>query len=305
MAKITPPPRVNILEALPELAAQTTTTIRLHPRHGDVPELSASKIGGTFLWPDDEPWPIMPSRRPDWYDNSKYFTWDIPDATLIAFVPVLQINARDVPDFSFPPGKDLLQLLWYPLNSDERRISRVFWRNSHEVTHPLAQMPASPHASERFISTPCILTFERVVEYPDSDELTSEQCARIDAWIDRENILPIDPLDDIKETLYEFELSVCPGNKLGGYVAWIQYAEWKTCDNCGRQMEHLLTLTDMDVDGGTWVRWLAVEDRDLWINGGNQRMLANAPDWGLGGGSMYYLVCRYCADWPVKVVYQR
>ncbi len=37
MTKTTPPPRVNILEALPELAAQTTTTTRLHPRRGDVP----------------------------------------------------------------------------------------------------------------------------------------------------------------------------------------------------------------------------------------------------------------------------
>jgi hypothetical protein len=202
MSKTTPPPRVNILEVLPELAAQITTTIRLHPRRGDVPELSASKIGGVFLWPDDEPWPTMPSRRPDWYDNLKSFTWDIPDGTPIAFVPVLQINARDVPDFPFPLGKDLFQLLWYPLDIDEppfHCIPRVFWRNSHAVIHSFAQMPLSLHADPNLIPMPCTLTFEHVIEYPDTDELTSEQHARIDAWIDRENILPFDKDDDIKE----------------------------------------------------------------------------------------------------------
>jgi hypothetical protein len=248
-------------------------------------------------------------RRPKRYDefHERLGIPEIPDGMLIPFAPVLQINAIDVPEFPFPLGKDLLQLLWYPQDTDDppyQCVPRVLWRNSQTVVHPLAVMPSSPHANPHLIPKPCTLTFERVMEYPDSDEFTSEQLARLDAWIDREKVPPLHEDDDIKETLYQFELSTCPGNKLGGYAAWIQNAQWKTCESCGRQMEHLLTLTDMDVDGGTWQRWLALEDRELW-QAGYQHELANAPDWWLGGGSMYYFVCRQCADWPVKPVYQR
>jgi hypothetical protein len=254
----------------------------------------------------------MPAVRPQWYDRfldrQWHIEWDIVEGTPIALIPVLQINAKDVPEFPFPPGKDLLQLLWYPLVSDApplRGVPKVFWRNIESIVHPLADMPLSPHADPRFVPYPCVLNFERVIEYPDSDSLTSEQYARLNAWLDSQEIVFEDDRYQEKETIYQFELSVCPGNKLGGYMAWIQDPEWRTCDRCGRPMEHLLTLTDMEVNGGTWQRWLPLEDRKLWDDLREHKAISNAPGWRLGGGGMFYQVCRHCADWPVKVVYQR
>jgi hypothetical protein len=312
MTKTTAPPRLNVLEALPELAAQTAPTIRIHPRRGDVSDLAASKIGGNLLWPEDEPWPSIPSEIPDWYPGFEYgeWKWDFPDGTPIALVPVLQINAADVPDFSFPPGKDLFQLLWYPLDTEEAPYHctpRVFWRDSQAITHPLAAMPPSLYASPHYIPKPCTLTFERTIDYPDVLELSEAQIARWDAWIEPQTfVFEDDPRQyQSKRTLYQFELSVCPSNKLGGHVNWIQFPEWPACDTCGRQMEHLLSLTDCEVDGGSWPRWLPLEDRELWKDPWKHAEIVNAPDWYLGGGSMYYFVCRHCADWPVKPVYQR
>jgi hypothetical protein len=312
MTKTTHPPRLNVLEAAPELASMAAMTIRLHPRRGDVPALDASKIAGTFLWPEDEPWPTMPSEKPTWYPDSEYgdWQWNFPDGTPITLVPAIQINAKDVPEFPFPPGKDLLQILWQPLDVDQppyHCVPRVFWRDSRAIKHPLTSMPPSPYANPGYVPKPCTLTFERVMEYPDVFELDPDLVERVNAWIEPQTVVfEDDPCDYLsKETLFQYELSVCPSNKLGGHVNWIQDPQWPTCDVCGRRMEHLLTLTDMDVDGGSWPRWLPMEDRQLWKDPWKHAEIVNAPDWYLGGGSMYYLVCRHCDDWPVKPVFQR
>src|SRR5207245_9175118 len=71
-------PRKNVLKILPELRARAAVTVRLHPRKGTVRALSARKMGGDFLWPAEEPWPVCnekgpPARwkegRPDWWDD--------------------------------------------------------------------------------------------------------------------------------------------------------------------------------------------------------------------------------------------
>src|SRR5687768_10898740 len=156
MAKTTAPPRVNILDAFPELAKLAATTIRLHPRRGEVSDPMASKIGGTFLWSADETWPTWSSQRPP---NADLFTlpdwrWDFPDGTPIAYVPILQINARDVPDFPFPAGNDLMQLLWLPLDLNEPPyfcFPRIFWRNTTLIQNALITMPLSPFANPIYI----------------------------------------------------------------------------------------------------------------------------------------------------------
>lgn len=301
MTKTTPPPRLNILEALPELADLTTMAIRLHPRRGEVPDPAGSKIGGLFLWPEDEPWPTMPSHRIH-LPTENY----VPNGTPIALVPVLQLNARDVPDFPFPPDKDLMQLLWCPLRSDEPPffcIPRVFWRNRVSITHPLVLIPPSPHADDYLVPKLCMLTFEHVMEYPDIEDLSEEQFNRFKAWFDTKDIECDEYAEDeCASSMYQFELSVCPSNKLGGYVDWIQREEWQFCDCCGQRMEHLLTLTDSEIGAD---RWLPLEDRELCKDISSYRELYNPPDWSLGGGSMYYFVCHNCEDWPVKAVYQR
>src|SRR5215472_11669546 len=91
----TPPPCLNVLEVLPELAGQEESTFRLHPRRGPEPDPTASKIGGVFLWPATEPWPKCRKHG-------------------LPYVAVLQLQAKDFPEFPFKRGTDLFQLLWCP-----------------------------------------------------------------------------------------------------------------------------------------------------------------------------------------------
>src|ERR1044072_6491239 len=64
MKLTTPKPPIDLLEVLPELADLRATAVRLHPRKGRLPNRYGSKLGGTFLWPADEPWPVCDERWP-------------------------------------------------------------------------------------------------------------------------------------------------------------------------------------------------------------------------------------------------
>jgi hypothetical protein len=320
MTKTTPPPRVNVLEALPELANQIATTTRLHPRRGEVLDPAASKIAGIFLWPEDEAWPTVPSKRPTWLPPD--MEWDFPDGTPIELIPVLQLNKRDVPDFPFPEGKDLFQMLWLPLRIEKAPYQGepyVHWRSTQSVGKSLSTIPLSLHADDSFVPKPCSLSFEHVQEFPDIEDLSDEQQDRLSEWLHKGAYLafkdtllelnfdlPEYELDEDEEidALYQYELSVCPSNKLGGHVDWIQYSNWPNCD-CGRRMEHLLTLTDTEVGIATWRRWLPLEDHEKWHDRKLADEILDALGLYLGSGSMYYFICRHCESWPMKAIYQR
>ena len=100
----TPPHLSQADKIFPELANSTVTTVRLHPRYGEESPLDASKIGGTFLWPATESWPVCPFHE-------------------IPLVTVLQLRASDFPEMPFPPGTDLFQTLWCPREHGERSSS--------------------------------------------------------------------------------------------------------------------------------------------------------------------------------------
>jgi len=288
----------NLLAIVPELETQALTTIRLHPRRGEVLDVSASKIGGTFLWPANETWP-----KND-YINALY-------------IPILQINLADVLNFPFPVGKDLMQFLWAPIpayHKDSHLLCfpLIYWRSSELIHYSHTQIPQF-NPDKHLIPKPCTLSFEKLIEYTPYEELTNEQTQRLVEGLDMERIRTLyhenDWLDTPNEYLtpygvYTCLLSVCPASKLGGHVSWLQQPEWPTCD-CGNRMDHLFTLTDSEIDRSTALRWLPVEDRETWKDLRTRNEIEIPPDWNLGGGAYYVFVCRLCSDWPIKGVYQR
>jgi hypothetical protein len=297
----TPPPRKNVLDILPELAACATTTVRLHPRREDVLGLTESKVGGRFLWPKAEPWPRCDDREPpELLRNQR----KVPHDAELPLLPVLQLRAVQFPELEFYPGTDLFQLLWCPLDHNETYMAKpfVFWRNSGDVTDPLLEMPHVEFANENYLITPCRLNPERVTEFPYISDLDEETRLKLETWDVRD---ALDGVFDSAETLYEWGLSVCPSNKLGGYVFWVQSPEVPRC-SCSRRMAHLLTLTDQEFDGGTYPRWLPLEDHHVWGGPYEERMAVQcAPGWQFGAGFLYIFICRACKQWPIKAVYQR
>ncbi len=297
--KTTPQPCRDVTVVVPELRSDMKTTVRLHPRRGSVAELGASKIGGRFLWPENEPWPYCEEHG-------------------IPYVGVAQLAKDDVPEIGFRPRTDLFQLLWCPRDHDPLCIPKhlILWRSAKRVRKVLTRIPRPKLKSEDtdhdggcYLLKPCRLHPERVEEYPDFNELAGKVRRRLKKWdlSSAEDIA--DALEDAGpfepgEWLYRSELSVAPGSKVGGHVEWIQYPEIPTC-RCRRKMDHLLTISTLEPFGER--RWCPLEDRRRSANLDYEELLnlGHVTDLELGdGGSIYYFICRNCKDWPVEAVFQ-
>jgi hypothetical protein len=223
----TPPPILDVLEDFPELAPLARTTVRLHPRRARDGVVDASKMGGTFLWPRDEPWPAHDEARVDRFvqhlleDDMVGDGGRIPEGTSIPFAPILQLRAVDFPEMPFPDGADLLQLLWFPYLLEVRAGAeypdssldhRVYWRHSSTLGECRTSNPKMVERHQGYFARPSRLQPERVIEFPNSQDLEPKLERRIDRWkavkwIDHDGDSPID--------FYNWECSVCPSTKVG------------------------------------------------------------------------------------------
>jgi hypothetical protein len=300
--RITPQPAYDVREAFPELAGLSTVTVRLHPRYGNEPPVDASKLGGIFLWPAGEPWPVCRSHE-------------------IPLVAVLQLRASDFPEMPFPPGTDLFQLLWCPREHhdvpgflDESSpmywaAPQFFWRNCRGIAFPRQGNPRPQEAYYEYIPFTCRLLPERVVEFPSVYDLPEDLTNRIYEWQDRH-------LDEngTHACRYEAELSAARGTKIGGYLHWIQ-DPWIPRCSCGTPMEHLLTIATVEWDGVNDLRWTPLEEQELFASFARRwdewdeasktiwHALWNPTGLSLGDcGDMKLFICCHCGRWPTVPV---
>jgi hypothetical protein len=261
--------------------------------------LDASKLGGTFLWPVEVPWPVCPAHE-------------------IPLVTVLQLRAGDFPEMPFPRGADLFQVLWCPREHDDIPESgekpcpmswadpRFYWRNRGEVARPRPDNPLPLEAYYEYVPFPCRLLPERVTEFPPVYDLPEDLVQRIYEWED-ENLGP----DGMHSCEYEAELSVAYGTKVGGNIHWIQFP-WQPGCACGRPMEHLLTIATVEWNGIGDRRWTPAEEQatfasfpgawDQWPEEHKAvwHALWNPTGLNLGdAGHMQLFVCRHCGRWPI------
>lgn len=294
--RTTPKPAINIAEVFPELAAKAKQTVRLHPRRGPEPGIRESKMGGSFLWPADEPWPVCDD--PSEYDLSYYPQPELASENDLSkrndfLVGVLQLRADDFPELPFPGNTDIFQLLWCPRDHNKGcPTCKVFWRKESEIIKPLYQAPSPKYPELNYLLIPCCVHPERVEEYPDYFELPEFLRSKIDAWDG--------PGEDEK---YGSQLSTAPGTKLGGWVDWIQFPVTPTC-KCGREMEHLLTIASAEYGAE---RWIPLEDQPIVANDSyeEEEVIWRPANIMLGDvGSIYVFICRECEGWPIDWVFQ-
>lgn len=292
----TPPPPLPVEKLLPFLKGRGKPAFLLHPRPGDAAG-DASKIGGLFHWPADEPWPTCPEHA------------DCP------YVPALQLRKRDVPRvLKFKGRSNLLQVLWCPHDHEESYCVRpkVFWRRAETVKQPVKEHP-EPDGDDDYIPRGCVLKPERVKEFPDPSEFDGDEYRGIASnqqFLAAASQLPIkaeghwDISDN--EGVYQTYLSTSQGTKVGGYPNWVQSPEQPNCRGCGTLMEHLCSFGSWEYDGVTWGRWLPIEERDtLTSDFDDRRRIQSAADWMFGdAGNFYLFVCRQCEDWPVSGLMQ-
>ncbi|WP_328792598.1 DUF1963 domain-containing protein [Streptomyces sp. NBC_00273] len=217
----------------------------------------------------------------------------MPSSAPVPMVPVVQIFHADVPSggvVPFPLGRDVLQVLWCPFNhlSPASPWPVVLWRDSASVRAVLPTPAADPEADDWHVPAPCVVHPERVTEYPSWDlpeDLT-------DKW--QEDFHRLEEAAPLLS--YATHLAEAPGTKLGGYPSWFTAPGDTDCKQCGRPMDHLLTVTSHESDGASWRTWLPAEDRD---EDGRRAVPLDPTGLDLGsGGAVYVFECRSCPNRP-------
>lgn len=318
--KHTSKPPINVTQVFPFLAGREKTTIRLHPRPDQEPAINESKLGGTFLWPQAEPWPIC--TEPELTYNISYSPSIVepnqPNHNDF-YVGILQLRGEEFPEIEFPPQTNLLQLLWCP--NDHLPTSgmacKLFWRNEEDIINPIKSPPTPRRSNSDLVPYPCCLYPERVIEYPCITELSVSEQEIIYEWEDKQ-----------KDPIYQNLLSTAPGIKIGGYPDWIQDPEVPICQ-CGKEMFHLLTVASCEFYSASPPRWCPIEDRTVWqeatrmaelfkANPNDEEIRVRCRQIGeiaaanqvgakltIGDvGSAYIFICRSCPAWPIRSVSQ-
>jgi hypothetical protein len=183
---------------------------------------------------------------------------------------------------------------------------RFYWRNSQEISRPRPDNPAPQGAYYEYVPFSCRLLPECVTEFPSVYDLPEDLVQRIYKWEDQH----LGP-DGAHTCEYEGELSVAVGTKVGGYVHWIQFP-WVPACECGRPMEHLLTIATVEWDGIVDRRWTPVEEQAIlgsfqgtWDQLDEGCKALHGALWRPTGlslgdaGQMQLFVCRHCGRWPV------
>ncbi|MFK0259424.1 DUF1963 domain-containing protein [Streptomyces sp. NPDC090445] len=264
MTRRTPPRPVDVETLFPEVAPLRRQTVRLHPRAGR-PTRRDSSVGGPLLWPEHQPWPLCPEHHGS------------------PMVPVVQLHAADALGLvPFPPGCDLLQVLWCPREHDGRWvIPEVHWRDAAAVGSVREAPPVPVPVPYGRVPQPCVVHPEAAAEYPNWD-------------LDEELHDALEPRFDLLEAetgwLYHHQLSTAPGTKLGGYPGWCQDPDWPDCSGCGQRMDHLLTVESSEADALSRLTWTPVEDQGIAYEAAGLK---------LGDmGGVYLFECRTCPGRP-------
>ena len=266
--RTTPPPSGDILGRAPELKGLTRVAVRLHPRYGDEPGITDSKLGGRFAWPASEPWPNCTDHGSP-------------------LVTVLQLRHDDAPpQFPVKPGTDLLQLLWCPRDHGPGGGPKphVVWR-AHPGKDLLPAPPPNELADPGFVPVPCRVFPERLAELPPP------------------GLLP-DPVREKLAGLNSYDRSgPCPGTKVSGYPFGASRADVTACERCRRPTDFLLAIAEREWDGESWQRWMPEEERAHRGDPDAETAFGRAAGLSLPGSKrVNVFVCTRCDGWPVRVV---
>ena len=234
-------PEINVERLFPFLRGRGLPTLRLHPRRQQNLPPNISKFGGEIIWSRDEPFPEDP------YSEMKA-------------VPVLQLRQEDVPNMAFMPETNLMQLLWIPQSSDSTGYDpklEVFWRKLEAEVNTSLLKPDYHENEDMYRVAECVIHPENVIEYPYIDELSRVEQQAIRDW--EATISPPLTLDSVPEPVYQYQLSTCPGSKIGGYPQWSGQNSDIPTNAQGQPLEYLLTIADNEWGGYAERRWRPIE----------------------------------------------
>ncbi|MFD6415199.1 hypothetical protein [Streptomyces sp. NPDC060194] len=198
-------------------------------------------------------------------------TYRAADADPLPLIGVAQLHRRDVPDLApGPDGCDLLQVFWCPFDAHGPTGHGMHldlrWRRAAEVTEVLASPPRPEVVGfDGYVAEPCVLHPEQVATYPYAGVLPDELGERIDAWEEAvqevaEKSDDAEAEDEEGPVLYQYDLSIPPGWRVGGHPSWHLTDPYAMdCGACATPMDLLLTVDSSEWDGGTG-SWRPLEE---------------------------------------------
>jgi hypothetical protein len=181
------------------------------------------------------------------------------------------------------------------------RVGRAGRRAAALLTDP--PEPADVEHYGNYVPEPCVLHPEVVTEYPAPHELPEELADRLYAWGEEQE--EEDSEEGPRGTYYQYELSVAPGWKVGGWGPW-NFCDPKPmhCDTCNAQYKPLLTIDSGEGNGGN-DSWTPLPDLEEPSGPTGLRSPANTPMVKIGRGySMQVHVCPTSFDHPHLEVIQ-
>ncbi|MFF7129396.1 MULTISPECIES: hypothetical protein [unclassified Streptomyces] len=331
MPRTTPPRPVDVEAAFPELGGMRRGATRLHPRHG-IPTAQDSSVGGPFLWPADEPWPVctIPHKRGSGYRYTDVIRKreilaaagrrepnpgptaeeieiidgfkrgrhapHLADTDPIPMLAVAQLYRRDVPDLPWAGEDDLLQVFWcgFERHGDTRHDLHVQLRRhrSTDITAPLAEQPA-----------PEVVGREELVPSPcvlHPEEIVEHPYLETLPPDLQARIDAWEGPEDGEGPQYIYDLSTAPGWKTGGYIAWnLTGPRPLPCATCGTELAPLLTADRREWDPAT-TSWIPYEDQqDAGVRGANVPTRVSP-----GHGRLTIAVCPRDPHHPLGLVSQ-
>ena len=339
MARTTPPRLVGIASIFPELAPLARQAVRLHPRPGQPTAHESSIGGPLLWPADEEwpvcskehhHWEL-PVSLDDVHQRRALLeaAWLRPrqprenllspeqrayldtlqeghpsHAEPNALLPVAQLYLSDVPGLVGPDGADLLQVLWCPLHHETGLpAAHLVWRSAARVG-ALLTSPPEPADVERYgnyVPEPCIFSPEVVTEYPAPHELPEELAKRLHEWGRTEwaKTHPEEVDRGRGGAYYQYEHSVAPGWKVGGWGPWSFCDPWPmNCTTCKAELRPLLTISSGEWHGGSG-SWIPLEDRARPAGPTGLREPSNPPMVQIGRSyNMQIYICPTSFDHP-------
>lgn len=186
----------------------------------------------------------------------------LEDDDPIPLLPLAQLYCRDVPDLTGPGDFDLLQVFWCPFDAHGESLApavHLQWRRASIVTDPLRDQPQlDVVGNDEYLPTPCVLHPEQVTEHQYAGLLPDGLRDRLNAWDEEQ-----EAQENEEEVgyYYQYDLSIAPGWKVGGFASWHLTDPHRVDCHCGQPMELLFTIDSKEWDGGSR-SWIPLEDRE-------------------------------------------
>jgi hypothetical protein len=255
-----------------------------------------------------------------------------PDG-LVVMASVLQLYRRDLPgetlerrpEWMFPHGTDVLQVLWCPNPHPDTYDPRVrmYWRTQAEIGATREANPPLNLSWEKtdvcFLPESCRLHPELVEEYPpvlithpdevdpDSEEFTGQLLGKLPEDLERACwawTADSGPYHDEDDTGNDYTtLSGAPGWKLGGWVPYVGFApEPAEHCACGAPTFLLLAALCFEEPGGPW----QPREQPGFPWRGPDPETSNGPTgvWGGRNGQMWLMACTADPTHPILTYHE-